>query len=138
MSARSYVCVAGLVAVSAAAWPPGGLSTGATITTQVVFCCGWITALATALGTLPFVLFADLNGERCAGLSNCVAAGMMLAASLELMLVRRPARTDGRIASHVARRPRYQRSGGCRHCINPSFFGSIRESSLVFEGASVS
>ena len=78
-------CVAALIAVTYSCWPDGGLKDGI-ITARLVFFCGWVTALSTGLGTLPFCVLSELNGQRWASYSNCVAAGMMLAASLELIL----------------------------------------------------
>ena len=51
----------------------------------IVFLAAFATALATGLGALPF-WFAPQMGRRWLGLSNALAAGLMLAASCSLMV----------------------------------------------------
>jgi len=46
---------------------------------------GWMTALSTGLGVLPFMFVPDLD-KYWIGVSNAVAAGMMIAASYSLLL----------------------------------------------------
>ena len=49
-----------------------------------VFYCGWITAVSTGLGVLPFLVFNEPN-KFYMGVSNAIAGGMMLAASVSLL-----------------------------------------------------
>lgn len=51
----------------------------------IVFLAALATALATGLGALPFLL-VDRMSRRWLGLSNAVAAGLMIAASFSLMV----------------------------------------------------
>mmetsp|Transcript_32053 Transcript_32053/g.35896 ORF Transcript_32053/g.35896 Transcript_32053/m.35896 type:complete len:332 (-) Transcript_32053:135-1130(-) len=51
---------------------------------QHVFYYGWLTAISTGLGALPLV-FAPQLASYWVGISNAVAAGMMIAASLSLL-----------------------------------------------------
>ena len=44
-----------------------------------------ITALATGLGALPFAFIKSGMGRRWVGISNAIAAGFMLAASVGLL-----------------------------------------------------
>lgn len=48
-----------------------------------VWCSGWMTAITTGLGALPFFFIKELN-EKWVGISNALAAGMMLSASAGL------------------------------------------------------
>ena len=59
-------------------------------TVATVFVAALVTALATGLGALP-LLFVRSAGRVVLGASNAVAAGVMLAASLSLVLVPRGA-----------------------------------------------
>lgn len=59
--------------------PVGGLST-----VQHVFYYGWVAALSTGLGALP-LMFMGAVKDHWLGLSNAIAAGMMLSASIGLM-----------------------------------------------------
>ncbi|MEL6264242.1 MAG: ZIP family metal transporter [Pseudomonadota bacterium] len=52
---------------------------------MIVLAGATVTALATGLGALPFLVLRDV-GARLLGLSNAVAAGLMLAASHSLMV----------------------------------------------------
>lgn len=54
-------------------------------TIHEVFYCGWMTAVSTGLGVLPFCVFKEPN-KLYMGISNAVAGGMMLAASYSLVL----------------------------------------------------
>ena len=51
----------------------------------LVFLSGLITALATGLGALPFA-FVGAVSDRGVAIANSIAAGLMLGASLGLML----------------------------------------------------
>lgn len=51
----------------------------------IVFLAALATAVATGLGALPFLFVASMN-RRWVGLSNALAAGLMIAASLSLMV----------------------------------------------------
>jgi len=51
----------------------------------LVWCSGWITAAATGIGALPFVCVTEL-GPNLVAFFNAVAAGMMMAASLGLVV----------------------------------------------------
>lgn len=59
--------------------PVGGMST-----IQHVFYYGWVAALSTGLGALP-LMFMGAVKDHWLGLSNAIAAGMMLSASFGLM-----------------------------------------------------
>ena len=50
---------------------------------KVVFYYGWITAVSTGLGVLPFVFMPNM-GKIWLGVANAVAGGMMMAASYSL------------------------------------------------------
>lgn len=54
------------------------------ISTLTVFAAALVTALATGLGALPFLFRPDMS-RRSLGLSNAMAAGLMIAASLMLL-----------------------------------------------------
>jgi len=52
---------------------------------SLVWSFGWITAASTGLGALPFFLVKNMSGKSI-GVSNSAAAGMMIAASFNLIL----------------------------------------------------
>lgn len=82
-----YFVMVLLAYISYATYPPGSLSITQAqggMTLLHVWYYGWITALSTGLGTLPFALFSDMN-KWWLGISNACAAGMMLAASTSLV-----------------------------------------------------
>jgi len=54
-------------------------------TAHEVFYYGWITAVSTGLGVVPFLIFEEPN-KFYMGVSNAIAGGMMIAASLSLVL----------------------------------------------------
>ena len=53
------------------------------ISVHHVFYCGWLTAISTGLGVIPF-LFLNEPEKYWLGVSNAVAGGMMIAASCSL------------------------------------------------------
>jgi hypothetical protein len=73
----NWLTIAALVYVSYATWPEGFLSTlggggyggGGRATLLHVWYFGWITALSTGLGTLPFAVVAEMN-KWWLGVSN--------------------------------------------------------------------
>lgn len=54
------------------------------VRSELVFWSAWITMATTGLGVLPFVFVREMNPHWTAGM-NCVAAGMMLSASVGLV-----------------------------------------------------
>jgi len=52
--------------------------------TEIVWCSGWITAASTGLGAVPFYFIREVH-ENWLGMSNAIAAGMMISASLGLL-----------------------------------------------------
>jgi zinc transporter ZupT len=67
--------------------------------TVIVFLAATATALATGLGALPFA-FPGFKGERLLGVSNALAAGVMLGASASL-IIEGTDRSVGRVAVGV-------------------------------------
>jgi zinc transporter ZupT len=57
---------------------------GGTPTIAHVFYYGWVAALSTGLGALPLVFMGTVK-DHWLGISNAIAAGMMLSASFHLM-----------------------------------------------------
>lgn len=72
--------------VSFATYPKDGLFGGKAIATNVVFYYGWITAISTGLGVLPFACMDRSPRKNILGMANAVAAGMMLSASVGLVI----------------------------------------------------
>jgi zinc transporter, ZIP family len=64
-----------------------GWGAGSTIGTEtlIVFLAASVTALATGLGALPF-LYPGFRGDHMLGISNALAAGVMLGASASLVV----------------------------------------------------
>ncbi len=84
MSWWHYAVMVALAYISWATYPGSlNLSEGG-MTLWHVWYFGWITALSTGLGTLPFAVVTDMN-KWWLGISNACAAGMMLAASTSLV-----------------------------------------------------
>lgn len=59
------------------------LGTDTIVTVHHVFYSGWITAVATGLGVVPFFFLTEPS-KIYTGISNAIAAGMMIAASFSL------------------------------------------------------
>jgi hypothetical protein len=55
-----------------------------TVSVHIVWYYGWITAICTGLGVIPFI-FVKKPDNYWMGISNALAAGMMMAASYSLM-----------------------------------------------------
>lgn len=70
--------------VVAAVWVSNAMSSS-TVTVWHVFVAATITALATGFGALPF-LFIDEIDNRWLGVGNAVAAGLMMGASIGLII----------------------------------------------------
>lgn len=51
---------------------------------EYIWYCGWLTAMSTGLGALPFYV-VDTVSNKCLGTSNAIAAGMMVAAGCTLV-----------------------------------------------------
>mmetsp|Transcript_15005 Transcript_15005/g.41510 ORF Transcript_15005/g.41510 Transcript_15005/m.41510 type:complete len:333 (+) Transcript_15005:308-1306(+) len=82
--AWAYVSLAAFAAVT---WitMPSPLQPHGEPTLQHVFFYGWMTAISTGLGVLPFLFMPDV-ASYWVGVSNAIAAGMMVAASYSLFL----------------------------------------------------
>lgn len=61
------------------------LNIGRQNTPLLLICYSWLTMLSTGLGSLPFYFFAELSSVWI-GISNAMAAGMMIAASIGLVV----------------------------------------------------
>jgi ZIP family zinc transporter len=79
---RSYVILLIFALITIVAYPGVGLQTP---TIHTVFYCGWISAVSTGLGVLPLCLVSEMK-EYYIGVSNAIAAGMMMAASYSLFM----------------------------------------------------
>lgn len=75
-----------VIGITLFACPTALLLTGSqtTVTIHHVFYSGWITAVATGVGVLPFFFLREPS-KFYSGLSNAIAAGMMIAASVSLI-----------------------------------------------------
>jgi hypothetical protein len=82
-SAPSWLALLLLAAISAATYPKH-FTNIEIVTQQSVFYFGWITALATGLGVLPFAFISSPSSTMLA-LANAMAAGMMGSASAGLI-----------------------------------------------------
>jgi hypothetical protein len=78
----SWAALAALVCVSYATYPTTLIADGATL--GQVWYYGWITAVSTGLGVVPFFFFPEPD-KFWMGVSNAVACGMMLTASASLL-----------------------------------------------------
>ena len=54
------------------------------VTIEQVWFAGWITAISTGLGVVPFIFLSESPNKFWMGISNAVTGGMMLAASYSL------------------------------------------------------
>lgn len=77
-----YGLLAVLIIVTVVAYPYESIK-GASPTLGFVFYYGWITAISTGAGVLPFYI-VDIPNKMWLGISNAVASGMMVAASYSL------------------------------------------------------
>lgn len=82
---RSYVGLLLLGLLTIVAHPETGYHTPTTPSPHTVFYYGWISAVSTGLGVLPLCLFREMK-EYWIGVSNAIAAGMMMAASYSLFV----------------------------------------------------
>eukprot|EP01036_Dinobryon_divergens_P028126 gene28126-37022_t len=73
-----------LIAITLITYPPDIWDSSATVTSQHVWYFGWITAISTGVGVLPFFLISEPE-KYWIGASNALAAGMMIAASFSLV-----------------------------------------------------
>ena len=80
--ALGYTLLAIIVAVTVFMYPGSG-AVGAKPTLAYVFYYGWITAVSTGAGVLPFYMVSIPN-RMWMGVSNAIACGMMVAASYSL------------------------------------------------------
>jgi zinc transporter, ZIP family len=78
----AYVLVGLILFITIYFYPPKSQE-GEIPSLQYVFYHGWITAVSTGLGVLPFFFVSDPN-KYWMGISNSIAAGMMSAASFSL------------------------------------------------------
>ena len=79
---KGYSLLAIVVLITYYTFPPV-VANDDMITTHHVFYCGWITAVSTGFGVIPF-LFLHEPEPFWVGISNAVAGGMMVAASFSL------------------------------------------------------
>ena len=79
---RSYVVLLIFLLITIFTHPGSGLQTP---TPHTVFYYGWISAVSTGLGVLPLCLVSEMK-EYYIGVSNAIAAGMMMAASYSLFV----------------------------------------------------
>ena len=78
--ARSYVILLIFLLITIFTHPGSNLSTP---TPHTVFYYGWISAVSTGLGVVPLIFMSEMK-EYYIGISNAIAAGMMMAASYSL------------------------------------------------------
>lgn len=79
----SYGLLALLIAITIFAYPETSWNSATTVSIHHVFYYGWITAISTGLGVLPFYFITEPN-KFYMGISNAIAGGMMIAASASL------------------------------------------------------
>eukprot|EP01038_Epipyxis_sp_PR26KG_P011488 gene11488-15387_t len=79
----SYILL-GIVLLITISTYPSNLESGK-VTTMHVWYYGWITAVSTGAGALPFLFFHDPD-KFWMGVSNAIAGGMMIAASVSLCI----------------------------------------------------
>lgn len=79
----SYILLAVIVAITVLAYPEDLHDRESVVKIEHVFYYGWITAISTGLGALPFFFFSDTS-KFWKAISNAIAGGMMLSASYSL------------------------------------------------------
>lgn len=79
----NYTLLILLIAISIITYPTDIWDAKVTVTYQHVWYYGWITAVSTGVGVLPFFLISEPD-KYWIGVSNALAAGMMVAASYSL------------------------------------------------------
>lgn len=84
MGPVEIVVFIGMAIITQIARPGSFTPVGGTPTIQHVFYYGWVAALSTGLGALPLVFMGAVK-DHWLGVSNAIAAGMMLSASFGLM-----------------------------------------------------
>mmetsp|Transcript_5920 Transcript_5920/g.13014 ORF Transcript_5920/g.13014 Transcript_5920/m.13014 type:complete len:363 (+) Transcript_5920:193-1281(+) len=83
---RSYIVIAILAAITYFTYPGNTWgNNGLKPTNHTVFYYGWISAISTGFGVLPLCFVREMK-EYWVGVSNAIAAGMMIAASYSLFL----------------------------------------------------
>lgn len=79
----SYALLAIIIAITFLTYPEDLHEAQSVVKTRHVFFYGWITAISTGLGALPFFFFPDAS-KFWKAVSNAIAGGMMLSASYSL------------------------------------------------------
>lgn len=79
----AYICLAVVIAITIFTYPFADYDIDDVIVIKHVWYCGWLTAVSTGLGVIPF-LFMNEPEKYYIGISNAVAGGMMVSASLSL------------------------------------------------------
>lgn len=78
----AYCCLAAVIFITIWLYP-GNISNDDNISVKHVFYCGWLTAVSTGIGIVPF-LFLNEPEKYLVGIANAVAGGMMVTASTSL------------------------------------------------------
>mmetsp|Transcript_10552 Transcript_10552/g.16019 ORF Transcript_10552/g.16019 Transcript_10552/m.16019 type:complete len:300 (-) Transcript_10552:243-1142(-) len=80
-----YLILLAVITVTIVFVPESIADSAGKVTVGVVWYCGWITAVSTGLGVLPFFFVSNPNSYWM-GISNAIAGGMMIAASYSLFV----------------------------------------------------